>query len=315
MISVLTFAGCKKDKGTDSLLIFDGEISFSIPEYVVPGYTQSFYVPDISTVHADGGPEPGYYFNDTTKDKKDTTLSYTLVVPDSLGTFSFTCAAFADGYYNTVCTKKYTVVVDTPGRSLSGFGLENSAGSFEYGGHRVYYAAIAGRLWTIMNLPPSDGKGRSYGGEELLSNIYGGYFTWDEAVTACPEGWRLPDEDEWNALAREFGADIEPHGDASGVAGKLMGDVKFNWKPIWADGTIDITGESGLSLPGTGYAVIHAASVDFRELGEYGAFWTASEDSGMGVYKYIYRKNDILYSGTADKASFAASVRCVRDIE
>ena len=44
--------------------------------------------------------------------------------------------------------------------------------------------------------------------------VYGCLYSWDKAKTACPVGWRLPSQTEWNTL-------IEFVGDSS-TAGKIL---------------------------------------------------------------------------------------------
>ena len=44
--------------------------------------------------------------------------------------------------------------------------------------------------------------------------LYGSRYSWDEAKTVCPGGWRLPRQAEWNTL-------IEFVGDSS-TAGKIL---------------------------------------------------------------------------------------------
>ena len=51
-------------------------------------------------------------------------------------------------------------------------------------------------------------------GEMEYLTLYGSRYSWDEAKTVCPGGWRLPRQAEWNTL-------IEFVGDSS-TAGKIL---------------------------------------------------------------------------------------------
>ena len=49
---------------------------------------------------------------------------------------------------------------------------------------------------------------------------------------------------------------------------------------------------------------------------EYACFWTADEDeedNSLGVFRYIYQKDNSIQRGLGDKETLALSVRCVKD--
>ena len=142
-----------------------------------------------------------------------------------------------------------------------------------------------------------------------MNGIFGRFYTWDEAQTACPEGWHLPSDAEWAAL-RTDGGDSR---DIPGLAGKLMGDLYFNGDKMWEYWReVKITDELGLSVMPVGYALPAGGEYDFDGLSGYAAFWTSDEVNGEGVCRYIYEDKDVVYRGLMSKTEFAAPVRCVR---
>ncbi len=48
---------------------------------------------------------------------------------------------------------------------------------------------------------------------------------------------------------------------------------------------------------------------------QYACFWTAdeNEETNLGVFRYIYEKENVIRKGVGDKETLAMSVRCVRD--
>ena len=46
-----------------------------------------------------------------------------------------------------------------------------------------------------------------YDSDEENCRQYGRLYTWEAAKRACPEGWRLPAEVEWQQLTHQFDED------------------------------------------------------------------------------------------------------------
>ena len=121
-------------------------------------------------------------------------------------------------------------------------------------------------------------------------------------MTACPEGWRLPTDEEWALLGTD--------------GGPLTCDAYLNSKRMWDFWpNVFRTNETGLAIIPAGYALPATTSPTFKRLYDYAAFWTATEsaaDSRMAAYRYIYVEENIVKTTYAEKGSLALSVRCVR---
>ncbi|MCR9226728.1 MAG: hypothetical protein NXH90_04810 [Flavobacteriaceae bacterium] len=61
---------------------------------------------------------------------------------------------------------------------------------------------IGTQVWFAENLNYTLGNGQSTCYEEDATNclFYGQLYNWDDALTACPNGWHLPSEEEWQEL-------------------------------------------------------------------------------------------------------------------
>jgi len=163
---------------------------------------------------------------------------------------------------------------------------------------------IGSQNWLAENLNIDVSGSVCYDNKESNCNTYGRLYTWEAAMSACPNGWHLPDTTEWNALVTSVGG--------SSTAGKHL-KAKEGWNSCGPTGS----GESyscedtyGFSaLPG-GYG---NSSGDFYDVGNDGNWWSASEYSSSGAdLRYMSYDDEYVYYGNFDK-DYLFSVRCVQD--
>ena len=93
-----------------------------------------------------------------------------------------------------------------------------------------------------------------------------------------------------------------------------MPDAKFLSERMWKYyPKVVKTNSTGFSAIPVGYA-IESGSTLFSGSSMYATFWTADEaNASQAWYRLLRDDNPDVLAGTADKASFRASVRCVQD--
>lgn len=192
-------------------------------------------------------------------------------------------------------------------------------------GHEYKWIKIGEQIWMAENLAYLPGINRStqisetlpryyvygYGTNSKIyidvsaakttSNykIYGVLYNWQAAIPACPDGWHVPTDAEWEELATYFGGFV--------FAG---GKMKEAGTTHWKEPNEGATNESGFSgLPG-GF-LRHNGNFNF--VGNTGYWWSATEPSALTAW---YR--DLKYdSPQVDRNNHGKeggfSVRCVRD--
>ena len=81
--------------------------------------------------------------------------------------------------------------------------------------------SFAGKVWMTKNLNFKGAEGyRAYADESENALQYGGLYTWEAAQQACPPGWRLASDADWQSLIDHFGNDhlaykhLSPGGDS-----------------------------------------------------------------------------------------------------
>lgn len=322
-VVLLAAASCKKDD-TETLPSLDG-LYFACPRFAAPGQAVTFTPKGVE--HPEGG-EVGYYWKVTpTMTKSDTTDIYVHWFSDTLQTYTVYGYAFAEGYNGDSFSKDVIVVKSGLDGSLTQTGIQASDKKITVGGIDYYYTTIAGRDWFRNNLA-NPASGTAYYNEEIVSDIYGRFYSYNEAVNACPEGWRLPDEEDWMALAEALGSPVtSKYQQFKDVTAKLLVNAYFNQDPIleyWPQ-VGDVNNESGLGLLPFGYANLGNSdasgkfpNADFEGMSEYVALWTADLVEGeeeMAYFRYLITDQPEMMVGKGDVNTFGASVRCVRDSE
>ncbi len=336
---LMAAVSCKDDKETELAPYLNGNLSFSVEAFVTPN--QIVEMKPSGASHPDGEGVgyswkviPGMAKADTVRlqnglspDGKESDGSFTYKFPDSLATYTVSCAAFAKGYSSLNASVNVTVVQPGLDGSITGTGIKASDDSVKDGDVDYYYIKHQGLDWMRNNLA-NPSYGSPYANAEAASNVFGRFYSYEEALKACPEGWRLPTDKEWRELAAGINekSTAEAYGIIPDIAADLMGDMKFNLVKMWEywPGVGDITNKGGIAILPAGYANLGERKdggypmATYKGLGEYAIFWTADkaeDDSGMAYYRYLICDQPDMHVGKGDMKTFGASVRCVRDGE
>lgn len=328
-VAIAAFAvlSCKKDDETE-VKYMDGSIKLDFPAYVQPGYAKAFNIDTLQTVTRGDGGKVGYFFTLPVTGIKDTLMTedgtvlireYEYEVADSLGTFTLMLTAFGGDYLNTSGSRNFTVVksgLDGKG-SITGFGIQPGDATFtDPRDGQVYYTVTIGNTeWMRQNLAWA-GAGRPYEDCEAMSDIFGRYYDWEEAQSACPDGWRLATDEDWAEVAGLYGDTSEPGTNYEGLAGDLLENLYFNGTRMWEYWReVNVTNASRLSIMPAGYATIEGDDYKFGNVYEYAAFWTGDAvGENDGLVRYIVSGYDTVYCGLMPKSDLGFSVRCVRDL-
>ena len=301
---------CKKDGGGSSSTKepLSGTIKYDFPSYVK--YGDVIHVEPWGAYKGDDKADSllAYSWTDPLTGKVDTLRlegdpagkgkAFDFVVSaDTLGVFSLSVSAWADGYSVKTATASFTVVNPTLGTgSLKGYDFLPSAKTFTDArdGRQYYYNTVAGKDWMVQNLS-WDGAGEAYDGSDLMGQIFGRYYTWTEASSACPAGWHLPSKEEFMRLYEDVGGV-----DVAGTALKASEG--------WPESDKNDDSYGMRILPGGYYYMKH-----FFYGGENAYLWTSTEvrANNMNSAGFVAGRA----SGSIDEtyAEFGLSVRCVQD--
>jgi len=340
LIAFLAVQSCSKDEETTTKNSLYGTV-------IISGYTPYLHGADsnsftISGVTHPDGKKLGMYiyvtvdseeiYRDTINriDVNPFVKSSTIkcVLPDSLATYFLYAVIYpedSDTYYSTssyagvVTVDRYLTIPElavwagdpgtcTDPRDEEPYKVVKN-GNVEWLGNSLYYAGTE-----------EEPLGREYRNCPAMDPIVGRFYTWDEAIKACPPGWTLPSNRDFLDLAKSINPSGEFSLDANykNVGGPMMVDAYFNgtkmWE-FWPKVKIPSEAENSalLAIPIGWCNDFYADS--FPGSLEYSCFWTSDTsplDSTQAVYRYLNVKSNDCILGSADKKSIAMSVRCIR---
>lgn len=229
-------------------------------------------------------------------------------------TYTVTCYAACDGYYSSSASGYVTTV--TPGwdGSIPMDIDRETAKIFTDPRDNVEYllSTIDGLDWFANNLAWT-GAGIAYHKFEVTNTVLGRYYNYEEAKTSCPEGWSLPTDAQWMSAAQTVSdAILEEHKVWEGVSGSFMEDLYFNGTKLWEFWPeVKVTNATGLYCIPVGFC--NTVSEEWDGIYDNASFWTAdSLDEEKAFARYIIVDQPDMLVSAVDKASFGASVRCVR---
>ena len=125
----------------------------------------------------------------------------------------------------------------------------------------------------------------------------------DEAVAACPAGWRLPTDADWMQLEQAVGV---PASELASERARGSG----------AGDRLKAGGDSGFEAVFAGYLSPHAGE-GFRKKGQAAAYWTSTEAGSDDMSPLAWHRDvDVRRSGiyrSKVNVTYKLSIRCVAD--
>lgn len=166
---------------------------------------------------------------------------------------------------------------------------------------------IGNQIWFAENLNYETTNSWWYDNSSANGDVYGCLYTWEAALTACPGGWSLPSDDEWQTLEMALGMS-QSEADGTGYRGTDEGEQMKSTSGWYNNG--NGTNSSGLNaLPGGA----RSSSGSFNRLGSRGYWWSSTENSGPGAWRrsLTYDNDRVGRYGYLKTDGF--SVRCLKN--
>jgi len=173
---------------------------------------------------------------------------------------------------------------------------------------------IGNQTWMAENLNYNASGSKCYENKDSNCKKYGRLYIWKAALTACPSGWHLPSDADWNVLMKSVNPSCSNNSDCAGAGKKLKATSGWDRNGNGEDafGFSALPGGDGVfsTLPG---GLIGSSKGYFNLEGGNGLWWSASEkDNDYAYHWYMYHgREDVIYR-KYDKSNLL-SVRCVQD--
>jgi uncharacterized protein (TIGR02145 family) len=155
-----------------------------------------------------------------------------------------------------------------------------------------------GKHWMTRNLDVNVMPSYCYEEAELNCRRYGRLYTWESARRVCQslgDRWRLPTDDEWRQLAKDYGGVSEDSADKGKAA----------YKALLAGGNSGFNAVLGGGRDDAG---------QYARLEAHGFYWTASENDPANAFFYNFGKGGLaLHRQSGGEKERAFSVRCIRE--
>lgn len=157
-------------------------------------------------------------------------------------------------------------------------------------------------VWMAENLRYKTNGSKFYDNNPEYKKVLGRLYPWTEAMKACPEGWSLPSETEWEALINHFG-------------GEKYALEKLKSKAGWTSDANGSNESEFNAFPGG-----HSIDGTFYSFGTEAIFWASTYDNsawgGISAIELISneQKSKIWIDRTIKiNENELNSVRCLKD--
>jgi len=151
------------------------------------------------------------------------------------------------------------------------------------------------RIWMTKNLDINIPDSYCQLDDTLNCNKYGRLYTWEAAVQGCRslgQGWRLPTNQEWQNLAKQYGG--------------LYGDSEDNGKSAYLKLSEGGGAEFDALLGGN-----RQPDGSYQRLGAHGFYWTSTESDSVEAWFYNFGKESTLLNHHTGSKKRSLSVRCI----
>lgn len=165
-------------------------------------------------------------------------------------------------------------------------------------------------IWVYGFDDTKTDEARKNSNYDIFGCLYNGF----TAINICPDGWRLPSDENWKQLENEMGMTVEDFDDD-----KWRGDIanKLKSRDFWNEDPGQL-GESGFDALPAGFRVIdNDGRGEYLQIHNEAKFWSCEpqeqpeEDKAWtrGIQKH---NNGVLR--LVESIEWGLSVRCVRDV-
>ena len=157
---------------------------------------------------------------------------------------------------------------------------------------------IDNKIWMAENLNYASENSWCYNDDEKKCDKYGRLYAMDAAIKACPKGWKIPSDDDWDIL-------INNHGTKDNVGGFLKEAGTANWKTP----NVGASNTGGFTALPAGRKLMNGT---YDNEGITATFWSLFKDKSNAWGRHISYDAANLKGFNSPELK-AYSLRCVKE--
>lgn len=169
---------------------------------------------------------------------------------------------------------------------------------------------VTGKDWIASNLVYTTiDLGACYDDNVANCQEFGALYTYEEALTVCPSGWRLPTRDEWiDLLSQGNIANITYETDSDDIS--ITGTNDFKDLSTWGN-TSGVS--NGFNIRPGGFINLSGNSSS-NQLYDNAYYWTSDGDpTGAGAYAVFLDQSNVAILSNNNTKDTRLSCRCIQD--
>lgn len=154
-----------------------------------------------------------------------------------------------------------------------------------------------GKIWMAENLKIDVGEGSyCYNNDPSLVEKFGRLYTWTVAKNACPDGWKIPSNKDWQQL-------VDFHNPKDGSYILDINNVAC--KNLM---------KSGVNNFGAKIGGCRDEDKKYNSINKYGLYWASNPSSEGYNSSWIFSPDsDLGIYGDEERNTYALSIRCIKD--
>lgn len=157
---------------------------------------------------------------------------------------------------------------------------------------------LGNSVWMAENLNYETKDSWCYQDNFKNCDTYGRLYSREAAISACPRGWRLANDNDWETLINTYGSKTD-----------IGGFLKATGTTMWKAPNTNAIDKGGFTALPAGYKKTDGT---YTGEGTQASFWSVFNDN-KGVWgRHLTHDSDKLNSFNSPEIN-AMSVRCVKD--
>lgn len=178
-------------------------------------------------------------------------------------------------------------------------------------GHKYEIIAYGNRTWMVRNLDYASPGSLVFENKDANSGLYGRLYPYNEAVSVCPPGWRLPSDEDWKALEKFIGVAQEELDKTAQRGSPFGGMMKEPGMRLWeSSNVLTADNHSGFSVVPSGW--YNSITNEFSYPRICAQFWTFNTLMNTSYTRFFYSHSDEINRLETKVENYKLSVRCVK---